>query len=40
LNIDVFTDEGNYDMALWILHNRGTEDWKYSRPYWSKLPPK
>jgi hypothetical protein len=37
LGINVHTDQGNYDMATWILNNRGTDDWKYSRPCWSKL---
>lgn len=36
LGLDITTEEGNYQMALWIFENRGTEDWYSSKHCWSK----
>ena len=36
LGWDLYTEYGNEQMALWIYHNRGTEDWYSSRKCWNK----
>lgn len=36
LGYDIFTLNGNTDMALWIYKNYGTSPWNWSRPCWGK----
>ena len=36
LGWDLYTEYGNEQMALWIYHNRGTEDWYSSQKCWNK----
>ena len=33
---NLFTEQGNEDMALWIYENRGTVDWYASAKCWNK----
>lgn len=34
LGFNIFTDEGNKDMAYWIYQNNGTSDWSASMGCW------
>ncbi len=33
---NIYTEEGNTQMARWIYENRGTADWEASRKCWYK----
>lgn len=35
LGYDLFTEEGNLKMALYLYETRGTKDWSWSRACWS-----
>lgn len=34
LGYDIFTDEGNTNMAQWLFKNKGSEPWVYSKKCW------
>ena len=36
LGFDIFTEQGNKDMAMWLFDNYGTEPWNASKPVWIK----
>jgi len=36
LGFDIFTEQGNKDMAMYLFNNYGTEPWNSSRSIWSK----
>jgi hypothetical protein len=36
LGYNIYTEEGNHDMALWLFKNQGSEPWASSRFCWSK----
>lgn len=36
LGYDLFTEEGNTLMALYLYHSRGTKDWSWSAGCWNK----
>jgi|ERR1700733_4789176 len=36
LGYDIYTEQGNKDMALWIFDNYGTAPWNASKSIWSK----
>lgn len=37
LGYNIYTAEGNYNMALYLFTNYGTEPWASSKPCWIKL---
>lgn len=36
LGYDIYTEQGNRDMALWIFNHYGADPWNSSRGAWSK----
>lgn len=36
LGYDIFTEEGNAKMALWLYERQGLKPWNWSKPCWSK----
>lgn len=34
LGYDLFTEEGNTKMALWLYGHQGTQPWSWSKPCW------
>lgn len=36
LGFDIFTEQGNHDMAVYLFTTQGTEPWNSSKPCWSK----
>ena len=37
LGIDIYTEEGNKEMALWIYNQNGTSPWNWSKECWGPL---
>lgn len=37
LGYDIFTEEGNTKMALWLYEHSGTSPWNWSKPCWGKM---
>lgn len=36
LHFDIFTEQGNHDMAVYLFTHQGTEPWNSSKSCWSK----
>lgn len=36
LGYDIYTFQGNFDMAKWIFDNYGAQQWKYSEGCWGQ----
>lgn len=36
LGFNLFTEEGNEKMAMWIYENKGTDPWIHSKPCWNR----
>lgn len=37
LEMDIYTEQGNEEYAMWLYQREGSTPWNWSRPCWSKL---